>query len=126
MKIPADRKYSSDHQWVMISEKIGRVGLTDYAQDALGEVVFVQLPIIGDVVQAGATCSEVESTKSVSDVYTPVAGRIRQVNSSLDNSPGLINSDPYNEGWIFELEVEDPASVSQLMDSSAYKQLIEG
>lgn len=110
----------------MISEKIGRVGLTDYAQDALGEVVFVQLPIIGDVVQAGATCSEVESTKSVSDVYTPVAGRIRQVNSSLDNSPGLINSDPYNEGWIFELEVEDPASVSHLMDSLAYKQLIEG
>jgi glycine cleavage system H protein len=109
-----------------LTGKQARIGVTDYAQDALGDVVFVQLPIVGESLPAGATCSEVESTKSVSDVYTPVAGTISNVNETLVENPGLINSDPYVSGWIFEIAVDDAASGANLLDASAYRQLIEG
>ena len=126
MKIPDDLMYSKDHEWVRLIGSVARVGITDYAQDALGDVVFVQLPNAGQSVEAGSSCSEVESTKSVSDIYVPVSGKIIAVNQLLIESPGLINSDPYGDGWIMEIEVADTASVAGLMNASSYKQLVEG
>ncbi len=126
MHIPDDLKYSKDHEWVRLSGSIVRVGITDYAQDALGDVVFVQLPESGKKVSAGQSCSEVESTKSVSDIYVPVSGSITNVNNRLKDSPNLINSDPYGDGWIMEIEVSDLASVADLLDAAAYRLFIEG
>jgi len=124
--IPEDLKYSKDHEWVRLSGTTARVGITDYAQDALGDVVFVQLPASGTEVLAGQSCSEVESTKSVSDIYVPVSGSITNVNNLLSESPNLINSDPYGEGWIMEIEVSDLSSVAEMLDASSYRQFIEG
>ncbi len=126
MHIPVDLKYSKDHEWVRLVGTIGRVGITDYAQDALGDVVFVQLPESGTEVSAGQSISEVESTKSVSDIYVPVSGSITNVNNLLSESPNLINSDPYGEGWIMEIEVSDLTSVADLLDAASYRQFIEG
>ncbi len=126
MHIPDDLKYSKDHEWIRLSGSIARVGITDYAQDALGDVVFVQLPESGKKVSAGQSCSEVESTKSVSDIYVPVSGSITNINNLLSDSPNLINTDPYGDGWIMEIEVSDLISVAELLDASAYRQFIEG
>ena len=126
MHIPDDLKYSKDHEWIRLSGSIARVGITDYAQDALGDVVFVQLPESGIKVLAGQSCSEVESTKSVSDIYVPVSGSITNINNLLGDSPNLINTDPYGDGWIMEIEVSDLTSVAELLDASAYRQFIEG
>ena len=126
MHIPDDLKYSKDHEWIRLSGSIARVGITDYAQDALGDVVFVQLPESGKKVSAGQSCSEVESTKSVSDIYVPVSGSITNINTLLSDSPNLINTDPYGDGWIMEIEVSDLISVAELLDASAYRQFIEG
>ena len=126
MHIPDDLKYSKDHEWIRLSGSIARVGITDYAQDALGDVVFVQLPESGIKVSAGQSCSEVESTKSVSDIYVPVSGSITNINNLLSDSPNLINTDPYGDGWIMEIEVSDLISVAELLDASAYRQFIEG
>ena len=117
---PADLRYTSDHEWVR-AEGDGRVriGITAFAQNALGDVVYVSLPAVGDVVSAGDACGEVESTKSVSDVYAPLDGTVTAVNEGLDAAPELINSDPYGEGWIFELELADSSAVDQLMDAAA-------
>lgn len=126
MHIPDELKYSKDHEWIRLSGSIARVGITDYAQDALGDVVFVQLPESGKEVLAGQSCSEVESTKSVSDIYVPVSGLISNVNTQLSDSPNLINSDPYGDGWLMEIEVSDLSSVADLLDAAAYKMFIEG
>jgi glycine cleavage system H protein len=126
MNIPDELKYSKDHEWIRLSGSIARVGITDYAQDALGDVVFVQLPESGKEVLAGQSCSEVESTKSVSDIYVPVSGLISNVNTQLSDSPNLINSDPYGDGWIMEIEVSDLSSVADLLDAAAYRMFIEG
>ena len=126
MHIPDELKYSKDHEWVRLSGSIARIGITDYAQDALGDVVFVQLPESGKKVFAGQSCSEVESTKSVSDIYVPISGSITIVNNRLSDSPNLINSDPYGDGWIMEIEVSDLSSVADLLDAAAYKMFIEG
>ena len=126
MRIPDDLKYSKDHEWIRMSGSIARVGITDYAQDALGDVVFVQLPESGIKVSAGQSCSEVESTKSVSDIYVPVSGSITNINNLLSDSPNLINTDPYGDGWIMEIEVSDLTGVAELLDASAYRQFIEG
>ena len=126
MHIPDDLKYSKDHEWIRLSGSIARVGITDYAQDALGDVVFVQLPESGKKVSAGQSCSEVESTKSVSDIYVPVSGSITNINNLLSDLPNLINTDPYGDGWIMEIEVSDLISVAELLDASAYRQFIEG
>lgn len=127
MDTPDDLLYTSDHEWVRVegSGNVARVGITDYAQDALGDVVFVQLPSIGVVVSIGTTISEVESTKSVSDIYAPLSGTITAVNPVLGDQPELLNSDPYGDGWIFEMELADQASVGQLLDAAAYRQLTE-
>lgn len=126
MNIPDDLQYSSDHEWVRVDGNRVRVGITDYAQDALGDVVFVQVPEQGVAVAAGAGISEVESTKSVSDIYAPVAGTIVEVNSELDDKPEQVNADPYGEGWICVIEVEDPSVLGELLDADAYRKLIEG
>lgn len=126
MHIPDELKYSKDHEWIRLSGSIARVGITDYAQDALGDVVFVQLPESGKEVLAGQSCSEVESTKSVSDIYVPISGSICNVNTQLSDSPNLINSDPYGDGWIMEIEVSDLSSVADLLNAAAYKMFIEG
>jgi len=126
MNIPENLKYSKDHEWVLLTGSIARVGITDYAQDALGDVVFVQLPATNVKVEAGTSCSEVESTKSVSDIYVPVSGTIVSVNDALASAPNLVNTDPYGDGWIMEIEVSDFVSVDNLMSAAEYRQLIEG
>jgi glycine cleavage system H protein len=123
MKVPEDRRYTKDHEWALLEEGRVRVGITDYAQDALGDVVFVQLPEVGAVVEAGGQCSEVESTKSVSEIYAPVAGTIAEVNAELDDSPQLLNEDPYGGGWICVIEPSDPPAVDALLDAAAYTAL---
>jgi glycine cleavage system H protein len=126
MNIPDDLRYSTDHEWVRIDGNRVQVGITDYAQDALGDVVFVQVPDQGANVAAGSGISEVESTKSVSDIYAPVAGTIVEVNEELDASPEKINADPYGEGWICVIEFDDPAAIEGLLDAEGYRKLIEG
>lgn len=126
MNTPEDLRYSSDHEWIRVEGNRARVGITDYAQDALGDVVFVQIPDVGAEVAAGAGISEVESTKSVSDIYAPVAGTIVEVNADLDSAPERINADPYGDGWICIIEVADPASLEGLLDADGYRKLIEG
>jgi glycine cleavage system H protein len=116
--------FTSDHEWVRVIENRVVIGITDYAQDALGDVVFVQLPTTDDVVSANSTLSEVESTKSVSDIYAPVSGRVVRVNDSLANKPELVNSSPYGEGWIAEIEMSDPSELETLLTYDKYQQLI--
>lgn len=126
MNVPDDLKYSSDHEWIRVDGNRIHVGITDYAQDALGDVVFVQVPDQGADVAAGQGISEVESTKSVSDIYAPVAGTIVEVNDALDGAPETLNADPYGEGWICVIEVADAAALDGLLDAEAYRKLIEG
>ncbi len=126
MDVPPDLQYSTDHEWVRVDGNRVQVGITDYAQDALGDVVFVQVPEQGAAVAAGAGISEVESTKSVSDIYAPVAGTITEVNGALDANPELLNQDPYGEGWICTIEVDDTSAPDGLLDADAYRKLTEG
>jgi glycine cleavage system H protein len=123
MRIPEELKYSSDHEWAAVSSTRVRVGITDYAQDALGDVVYVDLPKVGSTVTAADPIGEVESTKSVSEIYAPVSGTIVAVNDALGNSPESINSDPYGSGWICEIEVSGDGGVPALLDAAAYRDL---
>jgi glycine cleavage system H protein len=125
VQIPGDLRYSKDHEWVTTAGGVVRLGITDYAQDALGDVVFVALPEIGASFDAGAAIGEVESTKSVSEVYAPVSGTVRAVNDQLRDAPEILNADPYGQGWICELEVTDAAQVDDLLDASAYAKLTD-
>ena len=118
---PSDLRYTSDHEWVRVGDDgVVRIGITSFAQDALGDVVYVSLPPVGETVRPGDSCGEVESTKSVSDVYAPLDGEVTATNAALDGAPELINSDPYGEGWMFELRLADASSVEGLMDASTY------
>jgi glycine cleavage system H protein len=126
MKIPDDLRYSSDHEWARVEGGRVRVGITDYAQDALGDVVFVQVPEVGAVVAAGESISEVESTKSVSDIYAPVAGTVVEVNADLSDAPQRLNEDPYGGGWIFVVEPSDPGQVDALLGANEYRSLVDG
>jgi glycine cleavage system H protein len=126
MQIPDDLRYSTDHEWVRVEDGKARIGITDYAQDALGDVVFVDLPEVGSTAAAGASISEVESTKSVSDIYAPVSGTIVEVNADLADAPERLNEDPYGEGWICTIEVADTAELDSLLDAAAYRALVEG
>ncbi|MGD9750818.1 MAG: glycine cleavage system protein GcvH [Acidimicrobiia bacterium] len=125
MNVPDDLRYSSDHEWVRVEDGLIRVGITDYAQDALGDVVYIDLPAVGTAAEAGGSFSEVESTKSVSDIYAPVAGEVVEVNSALADAPELMNQDPYGEGWICVIRPVDLGAVSSLLDAAAYRALIE-
>jgi glycine cleavage system H protein len=123
--IPEDLKFSAEHEWVAVDGDRARVGITDYAQDALGDVVFVQLPEPGTTVSAAQSCGEVESTKSVSDVYSPVSGRVVETNPALTDTPELVNSAPYGDGWMFVVDMSDPAELGSLLDAAAYRRLTE-
>jgi glycine cleavage system H protein len=124
--IPDDLRYSAEHEWVRLDGNVARVGITDFAQDSLGDIVFVQLPDVGLDVIAGATVSEIESTKSVSDVYVPVSGAVRAVNDALAERPELVNQDPYGSGWMFDIEATDLGEIDALLDASSYRKLVEG
>jgi glycine cleavage system H protein len=124
---PDDLKYTAEHEWVRTpGETAGsvRIGITDYAQDALGDIVYVQLPEVGASVTAGSAVGELESTKSVSDVYSPVTGEVVARNDSLDATPELVNTDPYGAGWLFEVAVADGDAGADLLDAAAYEQLV--
>ena len=126
MNIPSDLRYSSDHEWVRLEETKVRIGITDFAQDNLGDVVFVQIPEVGATVAVGDSFSEVESTKSVSDIYAPVDGTIAEINPLLEAQPELLNSDPYGDGWICVIDVSDAGQVDSLLDATGYQALIDG
>jgi glycine cleavage system H protein len=124
---PDDLKYTAEHEWLRTpgeTEGSVRIGITDYAQDALGDIVYVQLPEVGESVTAGAAVGELESTKSVSDVYSPVTGEVVARNESLDATPELVNTDPYGAGWLFEVAVSDGGAGVETLDAAAYEQLV--
>jgi glycine cleavage system H protein len=123
-EVPDELKYTAEHEWVRPGPTV-RVGITDYAQEALGDVVYVSLPEVGASVSAGSACGEVESTKSVSDLYAPISGTVTARNDALDDQPELINSDPYGQGWIIEIEPADAADVDGLLDAAAYGTLAD-
>ena len=126
---PEELKYTAEHEWVRTpGENAGsvRIGITDFAQDALGDIVYVQLPEVGVSVTAGEAVGELESTKSVSDVYSPVTGEVVARNESLDATPELVNSDPYGAGWLFEVVVAEGAATSELLDAAAYEATVAG
>jgi glycine cleavage system H protein len=125
MEFPEQLRYTKEHEWVAVDGARGRVGITDFAQDALGDVVFVQLPDVGANVGAMSSIAEVESTKSVSDIYAPVSGTIVEVNAALESTPELLNQDPYGDGWIFVIEMSDAAQVDSLLEGAAYRRLVE-
>ena len=121
---PEDLKYTSEHEWVRSpgeAEGSVRVGITDFAQEALGDIVFVSLPEVGEEIESGAAVGELESTKSVSDVYAPLTGTVAARNEALDATPELVNSDPYGEGWLLEIVPSDASTVDGLMDAAAYQ-----
>jgi glycine cleavage system H protein len=122
---PEELRYTREHEWVREDGDTVRVGVTDFAQEALGDIVFVTLPEVGAEVTAGQPCGEVESTKSVSDIYAPVSGTVVARNETLDASPELVNSDPYGEGWMMEIRPEDPGSVQGLLDAGSYEAGLE-
>ncbi len=122
--IPQDLHYSSDHEWIRSAgEDTVRIGITDYAQNSLGDIVFVQMPEAGTAVGTGDSIGEVESTKSVSDIFAPVSGTVVARNDALDSTPELVNSDPYGDGWMIEVQLSDPGAISELLDAAAYAEL---
>lgn len=125
MNTPEGLRYSSDHEWVRVDGDIATVGITDYAQDALGDVVYVDLPQLSSAVMAGGMFGEVESTKSVSELYAPISGAVSSVNDELGDEPEKLNSDPYGEGWICTITIGDASELDGLLDASAYRALTE-
>jgi glycine cleavage system H protein len=122
LQYPDDLRYTDDHEWVRDQgDGVVRIGVTAYAADAMGDVVYVSLPSVGDTLAAGDSSGEIESTKSVSDIYSPLAGEVTAVNEALDATPELINTDSYGEGWMYELKIEDSSVVASLMDAEAYQ-----
>jgi len=126
MSIRDDLRYTNDHEWVAVEGDRARIGITDYAQEALGDVVFVELPNVGDAVESAKSLGEVESTKSVSDLYAPVSGTVVQVNDALGEMPGVVNSDPYGDGWLCVIEMSEPTEVDSLLTAAAYAELTGG
>jgi len=127
---PEDLRYTAEHEWARSQDSAGggtvvRVGITDYAQEQLGDIVFVQLPEVGAAVTGGEPVGEVESTKSVSDIYAPVTGTVVGRNEALESQPELLNSDPYGEGWIVEIQVDDPGVLNSLLDAAAYQGMLD-
>jgi glycine cleavage system H protein len=125
---PDDLKYTSEHEWVRSPGEVDssvRIGITDYAQEALGDIVYVSLPEVGDEVESGSAVGELESTKSVSDIYAPLTGKVVARNEALDGTPELVNSDPYGEGWLLEIVPSDGSAVDDLMDAAAYQSSVE-
>jgi glycine cleavage system H protein len=124
--IPEGLRYTSEHEWVLErGDGVVRVGITDHAQSQLGDLVFVELPEVGEPLEQGAECAVVESVKAASDVFSPLAGKVVAVNEALGESPELVNQDPYGEGWVLELRLEDPAQLGDLLDAAAYGAVVE-
>lgn len=121
MEFPEDLKYSREHEWALVEGKVATVGITDFAQEKLGDIVFVELPAIGDKVTKDEAMGVVESVKAVSDVYSPVSGTVVEVNDDLPDSPDMINEDPYGDGWIVKIQMSDPTDLDDLMESDAYE-----
>ena len=126
MSIPDHLRYSSDHEWALVEGDAVRIGITDYAQDALGDVVYVELPAVGDRVEQGEAFGEVESTKSVSELFAPVSGVVAEVNDELGGSPQRLNEDPYGDGWICTVTFDDAAEFDSLLDADSYRDLTAG
>jgi len=125
LEYPQDLRYTAEHEWVRTgSDGVVRIGITAFAQEALGDVVFVSLPAVGETVTAGDSCGEVESTKSVSDVFAPVSGEVVAVNEALDSAPELVNTDPYGQGWMYDIKVSDAATEASLLDLESYRALL--
>ncbi len=125
LEYPQDLRYTAEHEWVRAgSEGVVRIGITAFAQDALGDVVYVSLPAVGDSVSAGDSCGEIESTKSVSDLYAPLSGEIVAVNQTLDSAPELVNTDPYGQGWMYDVKPTDAGALESLLDFEAYSALV--
>jgi glycine cleavage system H protein len=125
-EFPEDLKYTTDHEWVREgNESTVRVGITDYAAEQLGDIVFVSLPTVGDEITAGDACGELESTKSVSDIFAPVSGAVISVNARLEDSPESVNADPYGDGWLFEVQTADGTDLDALLDADAYAEHVE-
>jgi glycine cleavage system H protein len=122
MSIPQDLRYTKEHEWLRVEDGVALVGITEFAAEALGDIVFVQLPAVGDTVKAGEVCGEIESTKSVSELYAPVSGEVTEVNEATADAPELINSDPFGKGWLFRVRTDD---TPELLDAAAYAALIQ-
>ncbi len=122
---PEDLKYTHEHEWARVEGARATMGITDYAQDALGDIVYVDLPAVGVTVSSGAALGEVESTKSVSELFSPVSGTVTERNDELDKHPEVINADPYGQGWLLVIEMSDPSEAEQLLDASDYSKLVE-
>lgn len=127
MNVPEELRYTSEHEWVrVVGDGVARIGITDYAQDALGDVVYVDLPEVGSSVAASDAVGELESTKSVSEMYAPVSGTVTAVNEALADNPQLLNEDPYGDGWLCDIQMSDDAELGAMMDAAAYTALTEG
>jgi glycine cleavage system H protein len=125
MDIPDDLKYSEEHQWVQVEDDIAMIGISDFAQEQLGEIVFLELPEVGDQLQSGKPYGVVESAKTASDLYAPVSGDVIEVNVELPDSPEIINGSPYEDGWLVKLKLVDPAELDDLLDAASYEEMIE-
>ena len=124
MNFPENVKYTKDHEWILISADIGTVGITDYAQGELGDVVFVELPAVGKAFKLHDSFGSIEAVKAVSDLYAPISGTITEVNKDLDKTPELVNKDPFGKGWMVKVRLSNPSEVSSLLDAAAYKALV--
>ncbi|MDW7645976.1 MAG: glycine cleavage system protein GcvH [Desulfuromonadales bacterium] len=125
MEFPEELKYTEEHEWVLVEDTIITIGITDFAQDSLGDVVFVELPEVGAEVVAGKSFGVVESVKAVSDIYAPVSGEVVEINEELPDTPELINTSPYEDGWMIKVRINDPADLADLMDADAYQAFVE-
>ncbi|WP_439129010.1 glycine cleavage system protein GcvH [Polaribacter sp.] len=126
MNIPAELKYTKDHEWIKIEGNIATVGITDFAQGELGDIVYVDVDTLDDTVEEGDVFGSVEAVKTVSDLFMPLTGEVTEFNEALEDEPELVNSDPYNKGWMIKLEISDSSQIDDLLDAEAYKNLIEG
>lgn len=126
LNLPGDVKYTDDHEWARIKGDVARLGISDYAQDQLGDIVFVELPEVGSTFEKGEEFGTVESVKAVSELYMPISGEVTAVNGALADQPELVNSDPYNDGWMLEVKVGDPAELEALKSKAAYLEMLKG
>ncbi len=124
MKIPADLRYTSDHEWIKLTGKIASIGITEFAQGELGDIVFVEIETVGSHLDKGSTFGTIEAVKTVSDLFMPVSGKVLEMNARINDAPDLINKEPYGEGWLIRVEVDDPAQLDQLLDAQAYTAMI--
>ncbi|NOY12351.1 MAG: glycine cleavage system protein GcvH [Deltaproteobacteria bacterium] len=125
MEFPDELKYTEDHEWVLVADEIATIGITDFAQDQLGDVVFVELPEVGDQLETGKPLGVVESVKAVSDVYAPLSGEVVEINSALPDEPEMLNTSPYEDGWMIKIKLADPAELDGLMDAAGYQDFLE-